>query len=312
MPMLRETERVEIITIIDNYCNVLLPSDERIRRCLHYRDGYFVPSLVAEHGLSLLIRVFSEGESHSVLLDAGWSTTGAAYNLKQLEVDPAEIEAAVLSHGHMDHHGGLMNIAHERKEPLPLVVHPDVFLSKRYLVNPDGTTTAFPVLSEPSLQEAGLRVIKSRTSSLIVSGLVMVTGEIVRTTDFEHGMANAYAERKGKIEKDHLLDDQAIVMSVHGKGLVVVTGCSHAGIINTIRYAQVITGIEKVYAIVGGFHLSGPAFEAVIGRTIAELKQINPEVVCPMHCTGWKATTEMAREMPAQFLLNSVGATLLL
>jgi 7,8-dihydropterin-6-yl-methyl-4-(beta-D-ribofuranosyl)aminobenzene 5'-phosphate synthase len=120
-------------------------------------------------------------------------------------------------------------------------------------------------------------------------------------------MPNACLERDGKIELDPILDDQGIVIHVKGKGLVVVSGCAHAGIINTIYHAQNISKVNRVYAILGGFHLSGPLFEPIIGRTIEELKKIGPEIIVPMHCTGWMAINEFAKEMPAQFVLNSVG-----
>jgi 7,8-dihydropterin-6-yl-methyl-4-(beta-D-ribofuranosyl)aminobenzene 5'-phosphate synthase len=141
---------------------------------------------------------------------------------------------------------------------------------------------------------------------------VLVTGEIERTTDFEKGLPHAYLERGGKTEPDRILDDQGLVVHLKGKGLVIITGCAHSGIINTIQFAQKLTEISSVYAIIGGFHLSGPKFESIIPRTLEELKVINPAVICPMHCTGWKATVEIARKMLHQFVLNSVGTTLVL
>lgn len=140
----------------------------------------------------------------------------------------------------------------------------------------------------------------------------MVTGEVERVTPFEKGLPNAVLERDGKIEKDPIVDDQALVIHLKGKGLVVIAGCSHAGIINTILYAQNLTGTERVHTILGGFHLSGPYFEKIIEQTIGELKRINPEVLVPMHCTGWKAIQRMSQEFPDAFVLNSVGSMITL
>ncbi|MCD6353498.1 MAG: MBL fold metallo-hydrolase, partial [Proteobacteria bacterium] len=106
--------------------------------------------------------------------------------------------------------------------------------------------------------------------------------------------------------------DQALVIHLKGKGLVIISGCSHSGIINIIHYARKITGVTRVYGVMGGFHLTGPAFEPIIGETIEKLKAINPAIIFPMHCTGWKATTEIAEQMPRQFVLSSVGTTLTL
>lgn len=176
----------------------------------------------------------------------------------------------------------------------------------------DGRMSKFPTLDERSLIEAGADLVKTKSPYLLAGGLLASTGQIDRVTDFEKGMPNACRERDGKIEHDPILDDQAIVIQVKGKGLVVVSGCGHSGIINTILHAQKITKIDKVYAVLGGFHLTGPIFEPIIGRTINEFKKIGPKVVVPMHCTGWKAINEIAKEMRDQFILNTVGTKFLL
>ncbi|MFH0811646.1 MAG: MBL fold metallo-hydrolase [Pseudomonadota bacterium] len=310
MVTLREAERIEVVTLIDNYIDCLIPSSQNVKRSLHYRDGKIAPPLVAEHGLSLLARVFDNGTSHSLLLDAGWSETGALHNLRELEININEIEGVVLSHGHMDHYGSLKNILQLREGAIPIIVHPDVFLKNRFLVLSNGGKIRLPILDENALQEGGAQIIKNKPPYLLVSGLVLVTGEIPRSTDFEKGMPNAYLERGGKIEPDEILDDQGLVIHLKGKGLVIITGCAHSGIINTVRYAQKVTGIDQVYTVIGGFHLSGTTFEPVIPRTLEEIKRINPAIISPMHCTGWKATMEIARQMHHQFVLSSVGTTL--
>ena len=309
---IKQSEQIEIITLMDNYTDVLLPSSQNVKRSVHYREGKVAPPLAAEHGLSLLVRVLVNGKSHTLLLDAGWSRTGVLHNLKELRISVAEIETVILSHGHMDHHGSLKGILNQNAGSIPLIVHPDVFLKNRFVVRPDGQKIKFPVLYEESLKRAAAHIIKNRAPYLLASDLVLVTGEIERTTDFEKGMPNAYLKRKGKTEPDRMLDDQALVIHLKEKGLVIITGCAHAGIINTVRYAQKITGVIPVYALIGGFHLSGPAFAPIIGKTLEELKTINPAIICPMHCTGWKATMEIAGNMPRQFVVSSVGTTLVL
>ena len=167
-------------------------------------------------------------------------------------------------------------------------------------------------MDEAALREEGVDIIKNSQPYPLASNLVLATGEIERTTDFEKGLPNAYVETSGKVEPDRLLDDQGLLVHLKGKGLVIITGCAHSGIINTIRHARKITGIESVYGVIGGFHLSGQAFEPIIPRTLEELRAVNPAIISPMHCTGWKATTSMADAFPHQFVLSSVGTTLAL
>ncbi len=309
---LKAIERLEVVTLIDNYIDVLISSSQNVKRSPHYKDGKIAPPLIAEHGLSLLVRVFENGKPHSFLLDAGWSATGVLHNLKELEINTNEIEAVILSHGHMDHHGALKGILKLIDKPIPVIVHPDVFLKKRFLLLPEDRKILFPILDEKKLKEAGARIIKSKEASFLAQNLILVTGEIERTTPFEKGIPNAFVDKEGIIERDFIQDDQAIIIHLRGKGLVVITGCAHSGIINTVRYAQKVTGIDPVYAVIGGFHLSGTKFEPVISPTLQEMKRINPFVISPMHCTGFKATMQIAKNMPHQFVLSSVGSTLLL
>jgi 7,8-dihydropterin-6-yl-methyl-4-(beta-D-ribofuranosyl)aminobenzene 5'-phosphate synthase len=137
---------------------------------------------------------------------------------------------------------------------------------------------------------------------------VLVTGEIPRVTEFEFGFPVQYAIVDGIEQHDPLTpDDQALVVSVKGKGLVVISGCAHAGIINTVTYARQLTGSARVHAIIGGFHLAGPLYESVIEPTVAAIRTFNPDFVIPTHCTGWKAMHEFAKHMPDAFIQNSVG-----
>ena len=145
--------------------------------------------------------------------------------------------------------------------------------------------------------------------SLIASDHALVTGEVERVTDFEIGFPWAEASIDGEWVVDPFRDDQGLAVKVKDKGLVVIGGCSHAGIINTVKYAQKIAQAEHVHAVLGGFHLTGPVFEPVIDPTIAEMRKIGPDYVVPMHCTGWNAINRFAKEMPDQFLLNTVGTT---
>ncbi len=307
---LEEADRIEILTVIDNYTDVLLSSTKVVIRPALAKKGKIpIDALLAEHGLSLLVKVYHGEESHSILFDTGYTNCAVPHNLGILGVDLNEIEAIVISHGHMDHTGSLYEILADMSMSVPVVVHPDAFLSPRYFGLDDGRRLLLPhTLVREELKERKVELIESRTPTLLADDLVMVTGQVERITPFEKGLPNARMERNGKVEKDLILDDQALVVNLKGKGLVIIGGCSHAGIINTIFYAEKMTGVRKVHAVLGGFHLSGPIFEPIIEATIKEFKKMAPKVLVPMHCTGWKATRRFADEFPAAFVLNSVGS----
>jgi 7,8-dihydropterin-6-yl-methyl-4-(beta-D-ribofuranosyl)aminobenzene 5'-phosphate synthase len=156
-------------------------------------------------------------------------------------------------------------------------------------------------------------MITTAGPSLMADDTVLVSGEIARTADFEKGYPIHYTERDGVWENDPLIrDDQCIIVNVRGQGLVIVTGCGHAGIINTIRYAQTLTGVQRVFAVIGGFHLAGGLFEKIIPETVSQLKEINPRYIMPGHCTGWTAINQIANALPDAFIPSSVGTTLVL
>jgi 7,8-dihydropterin-6-yl-methyl-4-(beta-D-ribofuranosyl)aminobenzene 5'-phosphate synthase len=213
----------------------------------------------------------------------------------------------------MDHTGSLKPILERLGRPIPLVIHPDAFLVSRYLLLPDGKRLRFPdTLNRKDLEKAGVEIVESRKPVPVAGGRILVTGEIERTTPFEKGLPNAYTEQDGELVKDPIPDDQSLVMHLRGKGLVVISGCAHSGIINTLLYSKKISGADRLHAVLGGFHLSGPPFEPIIEETIQSLREMNPKVFVPMHCTGWKAVHRCEEAFPEAFVLNSVGSTITL
>ncbi|HTY56740.1 MAG TPA: MBL fold metallo-hydrolase, partial [Candidatus Binataceae bacterium] len=178
---------------------------------------------------------------------------------------------------------------------------------------PDGHEINLPPPDHRVLKSDGIELIQERAPSYLLGGLLMVTGQVHRTTDFETGFPIHHAKVDGHWQPDPMIhDDQAVIVNLKDKGLVVLTGCGHAGVINTIRHAQTLTGIDQIHAVIGGFHLSGAIFEPVIAPTIAALKEIRPQMVVPAHCTGWRATHAIAREFPDAFVQNSVGTCFVL
>lgn len=310
---LKEVDKVEILTLLDNTIDALLPGTANVKRMPAPSDWLTRDQLIAEHGFAALVTVTSGNTSESLLFDAGLSKRGLIHNMDVLEVKPKELHTIVLSHGHADHTQGLMGMIErlgERK--MPLLLHPDAFLERK-VIFPDGHEINLPPPDRRILSHEGIEFIEERGPSYLLGGLVLVTGQVHRTTDFETGFPLHHALIKDEWQKDpYIHDDQAVVVHVKDKGLVVLTGCGHAGAINTIRQAQELTGIQKVHAVIGGFHLSGALFEPIIAPTVAALKELNPEMIVPAHCTGWKAVHAIARELPQAFVQNSVGTKFVL
>jgi 7,8-dihydropterin-6-yl-methyl-4-(beta-D-ribofuranosyl)aminobenzene 5'-phosphate synthase len=309
---LKEVDKAEILLILDNTIDILLASTEQAKR-FPLPDVLSRETLVAEHGFAALVSVTRGNTSDSLLFDAGLSKNGLMHNMDVLEVRPNELHTIVLSHGHVDHTNGLMGmLARLGERRMPLLLHPDAFLERKLLF-PDGREMRVPPPNRSVLSQEGIEFIEERGPSYLLGGLVLVTGQIERSTPFEQGFPIHYARLEGQWRPDpHIHDDQAVVLHVKNKGLVVLTGCGHAGVINTIRHAQQLTGVQKVYAVIGGFHLTGALFERIIPPTVAALKELSPAVIVPAHCTGWKATHALARELPEAFVPNSVGTRFLL
>jgi 7,8-dihydropterin-6-yl-methyl-4-(beta-D-ribofuranosyl)aminobenzene 5'-phosphate synthase len=273
-------------------------------------DGETRPGLVAEHGFSALVTVRRGDRTHTLLFDTGISPYGMADNMEHLGIKAADIEVVVLSHGHFDHAGGLEGLAGlRRRSGLPIVVHPLVW-SRRRLAIPEMPAVELPTLSRQSLEGEGFEVIERRQRSLLLDESVLITGEVDRTTDFETGMPFHERLHGDSWEPDPLiLDDQALVVHVRDQGLLVLTGCGHAGAVNIARHAMRLTGVDRLHAMLGGFHLGGPAFERIIEPTVAALTTMEPSVIVPAHCTGWKAQHRFAAALPDAFIPNAVGTS---
>ena len=321
---LEPVDELSVLTVCDNTADMLLPDEGpamrmSLARMRRESPGLKAPALVegmvpdvplAQQGFSALVEVRKGSRVHRLLFDTGITPDGCASNLRRLGQEPADIEAIVCSHGHFDHTTGLSGlIGTLGRANLPVLIHPE-FWNRRRLAIPGGEPIELPTTSRRALDEAGFDVIEQRQPSFLHERSVLITGEVDRITTFEKGFPSHQAWRGGSWAPDPLiLDDQALIANVAGRGLVVLTGCGHAGVINICRYAQRLTGVEKLHAVIGGFHLTGPLFEPVIDDTVSALEQLAPDVIVPAHCTGWKATHAIARHLPGAFIQNTVGTT---
>jgi 7,8-dihydropterin-6-yl-methyl-4-(beta-D-ribofuranosyl)aminobenzene 5'-phosphate synthase len=297
---LAETADLAITIVVDNYSDVLLSSKPGVDRY-----GAAKEPLLAEHGLSVHIRLGEAGRE--ALLDAGFSKVALPHNLSLLGVDPRAVDQVVISHGHRDHAGALEGFLRSVGRPTPVVVHPDAFLERWRLLS-DGSREGPWQLDREVWEEAGAEIVSLSEPYELAPGC-LATGPVPRRTDFEKGTGSAVFRRGTEFVSDPIRDDQAIVINVREKGLVVIAGCAHSGIVNTVMYAQQISGVEQVWAVLGGFHLSGATPET-LGLTITELKGLGLHLIMPCHCTGFEASGQIAGAMPGQFVPAAVGTTL--
>jgi 7,8-dihydropterin-6-yl-methyl-4-(beta-D-ribofuranosyl)aminobenzene 5'-phosphate synthase len=313
---LKEVDGLEIISLIDSSVDFLstIGREEvkQVRRWVKERKGrkwmkenFRLP--IAEHGLSFLIRLFLDGKPRSILFDTGGSSEGVVTNASRMGINLSDVEIIVLSHGHYDHFGGLVSVLGKiDRADLHIIVHEDMF-KIRGSVEADKTIRRYP--NFPTQKEINpARYIKTKQPHLLLEDRLLVTGEIPRKTSFEKGYLKHRIFINGEWRPDPWIwDDRGIVFNVKKKGLVVISGCAHAGIINTIMYAQEITGVNEVYAIMGGFHMSGKEGESKIDDTVKQFKQLNPKIIVPSHCTGWRSICAIAQSMPQAFVWGSVG-----
>jgi len=273
---------------------------ERLRvTALVDNETHYEGPLLAENGISLLVEVESGDSEATILMDTGITGLPLVNNAKELGIDLKRVDFVVISHNHYDHTGGLLKFLKETDKRVPVIMHPDVF-SQKYAILPSLgikklTYTGPPFGQEEVKKEGGL-LLFSKGPVPIFEG-VMTSGEIERVTDFEK-LTGFYRVEGGKFVKDELLDDIALIIKMRD-GIVVLTGCGHSGVVNSALHAMKIGG-KRIKAVIGGFHLID-ADEERIERTVGGLKEINPEIIAPMHCTGFRAKIAMANAMPSAF-----------
>src|SRR3954467_1160129 len=325
---LESVDRVAMTILMDNVTDALLVDQDGVRRinwprALHGAlptatarvspDSGVPDALIAEPGFSALVRVDKDGREHTLLFDTGVSPNGVVENMRRLGIAPGDIEVIVLSHGHWDHVTGMEGLARELgRTKLPVMIHPE-FWARRRIRFPGLDPAELPATSRAALEDLGFAIVEERQPSFLLDGAVLITGEVDRTTPFETGFTGHEALRDTEWQPDPLiLDDQALVLSLRDRGLVVLSGCGHAGIVNTVRYARTLTGIDAVAAGTGGFHLSGPMFEPIIDPTVDALADLSPTLLVPAHCTGWRAVHRLAARFPEAFVMSTVGTTIAL
>ncbi len=258
---------------------------------------------LAEWGLSILVEV----NETRILMDTSLSFS-AVYNAQLMGIDLSTIDCIVLSHGHADHTGGLREVLKIRGE-VEVIGHPDIWAAKHVQRNKEGTQyNGIPFLRE-ELESRGAK-FKLVREPVHITEQIMTTGEIPMLSGYEEIESNLFVQEAGMLHPDPLADDLALIIDTDF-GLVVILGCAHRGIINTLRHAQNITGKEPVYAAIGGTHLFR-ASEERLEKTIADLREIGIQRLGVSHCTGFRASSRLAQEYQDIFFMNNAGTRITL
>lgn len=255
--------------------------------------------LLAEWGLSILIEV----DGYKVLFDTG-QTFSAAYNAIALGIDLSQVAKIVFSHGHVDHTGGLLSILKLRKKPVKIIAHPDIW-SNKYVKRSEEKSAYIGMPFSREAAEGLGATFDSTKEPVWLSENIVTSGEIPMITEYEVVDPNLRIKEQGELKPDPLGDDQALFIKSE-KGLIVISGCAHRGIINTIRHAQKLTGVESVYAVIGGTHLMAASSER-IDWTIAELLSFGILRLGVSHCTGLPASAMLAQTFGQNLFFNNAG-----
>jgi len=300
-----EVDKVTVWVLTDNYYDALRPDTKITKR---YR---VVPgkSIHAEHGLAFYVETVVNGKASACMFDYGLDPVGVVNNIALLGLDLGKANAFSLSHGHFDHWMGAISILKQNQPRIaggtPFYVGEEAF-ARRYSLRPGTTETAdLGQLRKEDIEALGLKVVEVKNPVQIIPGAYF-TGNIERVTTYEKVPPSLLIKRGEKPEPDDFRGEQALFFNVKGKGLVVLSGCAHAGIVNTVKHVQKIAGTDKIHAVMGGFHLINAKPE-VIQNTVADIKAMKPDHIVPAHCTGFEAIVAFSKEMPNEFIINTAG-----
>jgi 7,8-dihydropterin-6-yl-methyl-4-(beta-D-ribofuranosyl)aminobenzene 5'-phosphate synthase len=249
---------------------------------------------LGQHGISFLLEATIGEECKRILVDVGQNAEALLYNMSVMGISPSTIDALVLTHCHYDHTKGLANMLRQiGGQEIPVFAHPDIY-RLHFITEPYHRHVG--MMQDDSMsncETAGGRFCLSRDPVMIMPG-VMTTGEVPRRTEFEEVGIALKTIKNGVVKNDDVLDDISLIAHIKERGLIIVTGCSHAGIVNIARHSMDVMACSKIEGIIGGIHLV-EASDALINRTVEALSELDISWICAGHCTGFKAQMELCR-----------------
>jgi len=322
MLQLSEADRVEVVVLVDNVTDnlSLLPSYVETEMSRLWKRGLRVWSgrcmCCAAHGLSCAITAWRGDTTHTLLFDTGPDVEVFERNVDRLGFYVGRVEGVVLSHGHWDHAGAMLRALvmiqlENGGRAVPTYMHPGMHRS-RAMKSPDGSMRPFEdVPSQDQLRQHGATVVYATEPQLILDDLFFVSGEIPRVTAFETGLQGQHCrteDGQGWEPDPLILDERFVAVRVKGKGIIVFTACSHAGVVNVMTHARDCFPGQELHGVMGGFHLSGVT-EGAIPPTVAGLRPFNLKSIAPAHCTGWRAVGALAAAFGEAVAPAAVGKT---
>jgi 7,8-dihydropterin-6-yl-methyl-4-(beta-D-ribofuranosyl)aminobenzene 5'-phosphate synthase len=324
-------DQLVMTNVVDNFYDVFAKRG-KIGEVTVQRTALRLPMPFSEHGLAYHLVSVRGDERKEILLDFAWTEQSLTHNYQVLNVDPTKADALIISHGHADHYGALPDLARALHGRMPagltLYAGGEDTFCHRWIVTPDGQQNDSGQLQRTELEAQGIKVALAKEPT-VVAGHAFTSGQIPRLIDFEKPPASMRLEagppgsgcetslhfpagtlqveaKPGELVPDMFWGEHATAYHVKNRGLVIISSCGHAGIINSIRQIQKATGIDKVHAVVGGWHLA-PSPDEIVAKTVEAFKQVDPDYLIPMHCTGFNTMMAIQREMPAKLIMPSTG-----
>ena len=305
---LAPVDRVSITTVVDNSVDVLRP-DEKVARRWSVPRARKIADLRAEHGLAHHVEVTRGRDTVRIAFDFGLTAEAMTHNFRELGLDARTIDALALSHGHSDHFGGFLGFLstyrRAMRPDLRFYGHPNHYVAR--FIERDGDRVPVGRLDRGDVARWDLDVVDVPEPTILAEG-VLLSGEMRTPEPYEMIPPSLRMEQDGALVQDTFIGEQTLVAHVRDRGLVVVTSCSHRGIVGICHHATRVSGVPKIHAVIGGFHLSGLDAER-IDRVVEALRAFEVDYLVPQHCTGAEALFRLAQRMGKELVVSSTGST---